>query len=69
MPSRVIALSKPNVFVVALPDGNIEITINGRDPEGNRIIQFELLPGHAQRIATDIVQALARLSGDVRRKL
>lgn len=60
MPSTAIALTQPQFFVVTLPDGRVEVTANGYEGKSRRIVQFELLPGQAESLATDLVRALAR---------
>lgn len=58
MRAKVLKLSEPQVLVAALPDGQIEITINGRADGQRHIIQFELLPAQAHGTARDIAHVL-----------
>lgn len=60
MPTELSELSKPQIFIVALPDGRIEVTVNGHDGHNTQIVRFELLPAQARGMAADILNALAR---------
>lgn len=61
MATKLIELDRAQILVVRMPDGKVELTVNGLNVGRERtIVRFELLPMQAQILARDISDVLGK---------